>query len=86
MARATGTGPGKARHEESSDRDESIKKIRLDKGILKRLLTFGIKYWYMFAASFLMIMIVSLFRLVTPIIMKVIIDDYIYAGSIIPDR
>lgn len=76
-----GMGMGMGRGSASQPIGEKPEGVKLDKGVLKRLLSYGTKYWYLLLISFVLIMIVSSLRLVEPMIMKAIIDDYIQAGA-----
>src|SRR5690554_3465493 len=78
---AGGIGMGTGRGPAGYTGERKYKGVKLDKGIFKRLLSYGVKYWHLFLASFFMIMVVSLFRLLSPLIMKVLIDEYIQKGT-----
>ncbi len=55
-------------------------KVKLNRGMLKRLIRYAAKYWYAFAVSLLMITVVSFSRLARPYLIKRVIDEFMYTG------
>ena len=56
MAAGMGFGMGMGRGSASQPIGEKPEGVKLDRGVLKRLLSYGTKYWYLFLISFVLIM------------------------------